>query len=81
MATKAGNYYKKVINKKVVQYLFNCAPVILTSFLGIFAAQIFAQRNNLDPYIIYGPHGYRTFPHSVCQEVPTIDVDFSQVIK
>ena len=21
------------------------------------------------PYILYGPHGYQTFPHSRCQEV------------
>jgi len=21
------------------------------------------------PYILYGPHGYKTFPHSRCQEV------------
>ena len=25
------------------------------------------------PYIIYGPHGYRTFPHSRCQAVPTAE--------
>ena len=25
------------------------------------------------PYIIYGPHGYRTFAHSRCQEVPTAE--------
>ena len=23
----------------------------------------------LSPYILYGPHGYQTFPHSRCQEV------------
>ena len=26
------------------------------------------------PYILYGPHGYHTFPHSRCQEVPTAEV-------
>ncbi len=24
-----------------------------------------------NPYILYGPHGYKTYPHSQCQEVPT----------
>ena len=25
------------------------------------------------PFLIYGPHGYRTFPHSRCQGVPTAE--------
>ena len=29
--------------------------------------------------MLYGPHGYRTFPHSRCQEVPTVDVDLEKV--
>lgn len=26
------------------------------------------------PYILFGPHGYRTYPHSRCQEVPVVEV-------
>jgi len=31
------------------------------------------------PYLLYGPHGYKTFPHSRCQEVPTVDVSMSEI--
>ena len=31
------------------------------------------------PYILFGPHGYQTFPHSRCQEVPTVSVDMSEL--
>merc|ERR1719308_319537 len=31
------------------------------------------------PYILYGPHGYKTFPHSRCQEVPTADVELGEI--
>ena len=31
------------------------------------------------PYILYGPHGYQTYPHSRCQEVPTVDVDINEI--
>lgn len=31
------------------------------------------------PYIVYGPHGYRTFAHSRCQEVPTVDVNLAEI--
>ena len=33
----------------------------------------------IDPYILYGPHGYRTFSHARCQEVPTVDVNLEEV--
>ena len=36
-------------------------------------------RRPIDPYILYGPHGYRTFSHARCQEVPTVDVNPSEV--
>jgi len=29
--------------------------------------------------VLYGPHGYSTFPHSRCQEVPTVDVQLSAI--
>lgn len=32
-----------------------------------------------DPYIIYGPHGYSTFPHSRCQEVPTVSAPLEEM--
>ena len=31
------------------------------------------------PYILYGPHGYQTYPHSRCQEVPTVSVEMSEM--
>ena len=31
------------------------------------------------PYILFGPHGYRTFPHSGCQEVPVVEVELGEV--
>jgi len=31
------------------------------------------------PYILYGPHGYQTYPHSRCQEVPTVNVDINEI--
>jgi len=31
------------------------------------------------PYILYGPHGYQTYPHSRCQEVPTVDVNINEI--
>merc|ERR1712126_160738 len=31
------------------------------------------------PYILYGPHGYKTFPHSRCQEVPVADVAIGEI--
>jgi len=40
------------------------------------------QQGNSDhvsPYILYGPHGYNTFTHSRCQEVPTVDVQLSAI--
>lgn len=36
-------------------------------------------RRPIDPYILYGPHGYRTFSHARCQEVPTVDVNPSEI--
>ena len=36
-------------------------------------------RRPIDPYILYGPHGYRTYSHARCQEVPTVDVNPSEV--
>merc|ERR1712098_472064 len=38
-----------------------------------------AQQAAPSPYILYGPHGYRTFPHARCQEVPTVDVTLGEV--
>ena len=35
----------------------------------------------IDPYILYGPHGYRTYSHARCQEVPTVDINLQQVSK
>jgi hypothetical protein len=32
-----------------------------------------------NPHILYGPHGYSTFSHSICQEVPTVDVAFDEM--
>ena len=33
-----------------------------------------------NPYILYGPHGYKTYPHSRCQEVPMeSDVRMSEI--
>ena len=33
----------------------------------------------IDPYKLYGPHGYRTYSHARCQEVPTVDVNLEEV--
>jgi len=33
----------------------------------------------LDPYILYGPHGYSTFTHSRCQEVPTVSASLEEM--
>ena len=30
------------------------------------------------PYILFGPHGYRTYPHSRCQEVPVVEVELRE---
>merc|ERR1711872_216666 len=35
--------------------------------------------DHVSPYILYGPHGYNTFTHSRCQEVPTVDVQLSAI--
>ncbi|XP_023344759.1 uncharacterized protein LOC111713991 [Eurytemora carolleeae] len=37
------------------------------------------QRPPVSPYLLYGPHGYRTYPHSICQEVPTVEVSMSEM--
>jgi len=31
------------------------------------------------PYILYGPHGYNTYPHSRCQEVPTVSANLNEL--
>jgi len=36
-------------------------------------------RTTPEPYLLFGPHGYRTFPHARCQEVPTADVDLEKI--
>merc|ERR1711872_1144382 len=33
----------------------------------------------VSPYILFGPHGYRTFQHSRCQEVPTAEVALDEI--
>eukprot|EP00096_Caligus_rogercresseyi_P009273 TRINITY_DN3118_c0_g1_i1.p1 TRINITY_DN3118_c0_g1~~TRINITY_DN3118_c0_g1_i1.p1 ORF type:complete len:295 (-),score=59.95 TRINITY_DN3118_c0_g1_i1:116-928(-) len=33
----------------------------------------------MNPYLYYGPHGYQTWPHSRCQEVPTVNVTLSDL--
>lgn len=37
------------------------------------------QPEPISPYILYGPHGYRTFPHARCQEVPTVEVSLDEI--
>jgi len=37
------------------------------------------KRPPTSPYLLYGPHGYRTFPHARCQEVPTVDVNLGEI--
>jgi len=37
------------------------------------------QPQAISPYILYGPHGYRTFSHSRCQEVPTAEVSLDEM--
>jgi len=69
--------------------------VLLALLAGLVAAQSDGRRRRQDqydqgqpknelpkaisPYILYGPHGYRTFPHSICQEVPTVDVALEEM--
>ena len=31
------------------------------------------------PYVLYGPHGYATYQHSRCQEVPMAEVQISDI--
>jgi len=31
------------------------------------------------PFVLFGPHGYRTFEHARCQNVPTVDVDLEKI--
>ena len=38
------------------------------------------QQNEVDPFIYYGPHGYNTWVHSRCQEVPTVNVSLAEVL-
>jgi len=33
----------------------------------------------VSPYVLYGPHGYRTFQHARCQEVPTAEVALDEI--
>ena len=37
------------------------------------------KRKPIDPYKLYGPHGYRTYSHARCQEVPMVDVNLQDV--
>merc|ERR1711973_212595 len=37
------------------------------------------KQRPIDPYKLYGPHGYRTFSHARCQEVPTVDVNLEEI--
>jgi len=37
------------------------------------------QQLRASPYILYGPHGYHTYPHSRCQEVPTAETTMSEI--
>ena len=49
---------------------------------GLVASGICQQQDEaaaIDPYILYGPHGYSTFSHARCQEVPTVNVSLSEV--
>merc|ERR1712126_497088 len=38
-----------------------------------------SQPLRASPYILYGPHGYHTYPHSRCQEVPTAETTMSEI--
>ena len=38
-----------------------------------------AKQQPADPFILYGPHGYNTFVHARCQEVPTANVSLEEV--
>jgi len=37
------------------------------------------KRKPVDPYKLYGPHGYRTYSHARCQEVPMVDVNLQDI--
>ena len=37
------------------------------------------KRKPVDPYKLYGTHGYRTYSHARCQEVPMVDVNLQDV--
>merc|ERR1719474_2258586 len=37
------------------------------------------QTEVASPFVLFGPHGYRTFEHSRCQNVPTVDVDLGKI--
>ena len=38
-----------------------------------------AKQQPADPFILYGPHGYNTFVHARCQEVPTANISLEEV--
>ena len=40
-----------------------------------------AKQQPADPFILYGPHGYNTFVHARCQEVPTANVSLEEVVR
>jgi len=50
--------------------------ILLVAFLEEVVSQSVRQP---DPYIQYGPHGYRTFAHSICQEVPLVEVSLDEM--
>jgi len=77
-----------------VEMMTQDGRVILGFALTVLAAVVYGQNNSnrrnfnqpineipkpVSPYILYGPHGYRTFQHSRCQEVPTAEVALDEI--
>ena len=53
--------------------------ILATTMVAFPAPPVLAQNNSVSPFILYGPHGYGTYSHSRCQEVPTVNVSIDEV--
>ena len=53
--------------------------ILILTMVAFPAPPVLAQNNSVSPFILYGPHGYGTYSHSRCQEVPTVNVSIDEV--